>query len=126
MVKRSTDQNLRSRNFDARNVKIETGAVVSSRRGLSGIERGSRNLLSVESKKVSVREETNADSDTRVMIVQKRHRKPLYPLSHQHQEVAVCREKGSGKFNRQPCKNFLKGVCSKLPGDYWHPPECQF
>ena len=34
------DQKLRFRNFDARNEKIETGAVVTSRRGLSGFERG--------------------------------------------------------------------------------------
>ena len=39
MVKRSTNQELRLRNFDARNEKIETGAVVTCR-GLSGIERG--------------------------------------------------------------------------------------
>ena len=32
----------------------------------------------------------------------------------------------SGKSNRQPCKNFLKGTCTELPCDYWHPPECQF
>ena len=38
MVKRSTDQKLRLRNFDARNERIETGAVVKSRKGLSGIE----------------------------------------------------------------------------------------
>ena len=31
----------------------------------------------------------------------------------------------SGKTIRQPCKNFLKGTCTKLPCDYWHPPECQ-
>ena len=40
MVKRSIDQKLQLRNFDARNEKIETGAVVTSRRGSSGIERG--------------------------------------------------------------------------------------
>ena len=40
MVKRSTDQKLRLRNFDARNEKIETGAVVTSRRGQRGVERG--------------------------------------------------------------------------------------
>ena len=40
MVKRSMDQKLRLRNFDARHDKIETGAVVKGRRGLSGIERG--------------------------------------------------------------------------------------
>ena len=32
----------------------------------------------------------------------------------------------SGKSNRQPCKNFLKGTRTELPCDYWHPPECQF
>ena len=42
---------------------------------------------------ISVRESTNAVSDTRVMIVQNRHRKPLDPRSHQHQEVEVRREK---------------------------------
>ena len=32
----------------------------------------------------------------------------------------------SGKFDRQPCRNFLRGICSKSPRDFWHPPECQF
>ena len=40
VVKRNIDQKLRLRNIDARNERIETGAVVTSRRGLSGIERG--------------------------------------------------------------------------------------
>ena len=40
MVKRSFDQKLRLRNFDARIERIETGAVVASRRGSSGIEMG--------------------------------------------------------------------------------------
>ena len=39
MVKRSKDKKLRLRNFDARNERIETGAVVTNRRGLSGVER---------------------------------------------------------------------------------------
>ena len=32
----------------------------------------------------------------------------------------------SGKFNRLPCKYFLKGTCTKSPCEYWHPPVCQF
>ena len=40
MVKRSIDQKLQLGKFDASNERIETGAVVTSRRGLSGIERG--------------------------------------------------------------------------------------
>ena len=40
MVKRSIDQKLRLRNFDARHGRIETVAVVKSRKGSSGVERG--------------------------------------------------------------------------------------
>ena len=38
MVKRSIDQKLRLRNFDARRGKIESAAVVKSRKGLSYVE----------------------------------------------------------------------------------------
>ena len=47
--------------------------------------------------KGSVREETNAVSGMTVMNAQNRHQKPLHPLSHQHQEVEVRREKGASE-----------------------------
>ena len=40
MVKRSIEQKLRLRNVDARNERIETGAVVTNRRGQRGVEKG--------------------------------------------------------------------------------------
>ena len=40
MVKRSKDQKLRLRNFDVRNGRIETGAVVKNRKRTIGVERG--------------------------------------------------------------------------------------
>ena len=40
MVKRSIGQKLRSRDLDARNWRIETGAVVKNRRGQSSVQRG--------------------------------------------------------------------------------------
>ena len=40
VVNRSIDQKLRQRNFDARHGKIETGAVVKSRKGFSGVGGG--------------------------------------------------------------------------------------
>ena len=83
--------------------------------------------------KGSVRQETNAVSGTKVMNVQNRHQEPLHPLNHQHQEVEVRREKRSfrgrspsGKFARRPCKDHLKGTCTKSSCDDCHPPECQF
>ena len=39
-VKRNVDQSLRLHNFDARYGKIETGAVVKNRKGLSGVKGG--------------------------------------------------------------------------------------
>ena len=32
----------------------------------------------------------------------------------------------SGKSNRQTCRDFFKGTCTRSPCDYRHPPECQF
>ena len=40
MVKRSIDEKLRLRNFDARYGRIETGAVIKNRKGTRGIEGG--------------------------------------------------------------------------------------
>ena len=40
MVKRSIDQKLRVRNFDARHGRLETGAVVKNRTGLTSVEGG--------------------------------------------------------------------------------------
>ena len=51
MVKRSIDQKLRLRNIDARRGRIETGAVVKSRKGSSGVEGGKRYLSPVERKR---------------------------------------------------------------------------
>ena len=91
MVKRSIDQKLRLRNFDARHGRIETGAVVKNRKGKSGVEGGKVSVTSGK-KKANVRRETNAVSDMRVTIMHKnRHRKPPHPLSQPHHEVEVCR-----------------------------------
>ena len=64
MVKRSMDQKLRLRNSDARHGKIETGAVVKSRTGLCGVERGK--VTCYQWKKES---QCSAVSGMRVMIV---------------------------------------------------------
>ena len=32
----------------------------------------------------------------------------------------------SGRMSRWPCKDYLKGTCTNLICDKWHPPECLF
>ena len=134
MVKRSIDQKLRLRNFDARHEKIETGAVVKSPKGPSGVERGKGICYQWKSKKCSVRKETNVVSGMRVAIVQSRHQKPHLPLSHKSSKTrGRCREKEMPEAEAilrssidRRVKYFLKGTCTKSPCEYWHPPECQF
>ena len=82
MVKRSNDQKLRLRNFAARNKRIETGAVVTSRRGLSGIDRGKGFCNQWKAK-------GQCSRGDQCSFGHEGHEraKPIHPLSHQHQEV---------------------------------------
>ena len=92
MLKRRKDQKLRLRNFDARHGRIESGAVVKSRKGIIGVEGGKRCLLPVEKKKASVRKETFAVSATRPKIVRKKQNTlPPHLPSQPFHEVEVCR-----------------------------------
>ena len=132
MVKRSIDQKLRLRNFDARHGRIETGAVVKSRKGLSGVE-GGKEFGTSGKKKASVRRETSAVSGTTPMIVYKNQNTQAPGLlSQPYHEVEVCRrrEVSKAKVTMVPFSEnrgkYLKGTCTRTPCEYWHPPECQF
>ena len=94
-MKRSTDQKLRLRNFDARLERIETCAVVKIHRGYELVLKEEKVFVTSGKKKRSVRSETNAVSGMRITIVRNRHRKPNHPLSLdlQKRKVEVCREK---------------------------------
>ena len=91
MVKRRKDQKLRLQNFDARHGRIETGAVVKNRKGLSGVE-GGRGICYQWKEKASVRKETNAVSGMRATIVLKNQTtKPPHLPSPRCHEVEVWR-----------------------------------
>ena len=99
-VKRSTDQKLRLRNLDAQNEKIETGAVVESRRWLSSIERR-RSSLSVE-RNMSVFETGPMQFPTRESWSCKTDTKSRSPpLSHPHQDLEVRQRTFHTRWVRQ-------------------------
>ena len=91
MVKRSIDKKLRIRNVDARNERIETGAVVTSRR-VNVVLQEDKEFAINGKQKGSVREETSVVSDMMKMCVQNRHQCPLHALNHRQKEVEVVRE----------------------------------
>ena len=134
MVKRSIDQKLQLRNFDSRHETIETGAVVGSHRGLSGVERGKGNCYQWREEKGSVRKETKCsfrqECNDRARPTPKAA-PPSEPPTPRGGSVSkkkkkCWRQNQSEKFNRPPCKHFLKGTCTESLCEYWHPPECQF
>ena len=123
MVKRSLNQKLRLRNFDARHGRIETGAVIKNRKGMNGVEGGKCIWFQWKEKgqcskgdKCSSRHEGD-----------ERARKPT-PKAATPSEPSMTRGKSmsSGMILRQPCRYYLKGTCVGSPCEYWHPPECQF
>ena len=135
VVKRSIDQKLPLRNFvDARHEKIETGAVVKSHRGLSGVERGEGGISHQWKEKGHC---SKGDQCSFLHENNDRAPKPT-PKAATLSEPSMTRGRSVSrkrnargrsqfeKFNRPPCKYFLKGTCTKSHCEYWHPPECQF
>ena len=96
MVKRSIDQKLRLRNFDARNERIETGQWLRVAGDYLVLKEDKEFAISGKQKD-SVREEINEVSGTTMMNVRNQHQEPLHPLSHQHKGEEVRREKGASE-----------------------------
>ena len=123
--KESIDQKLRLRNFDARHGRIETGAVVKSRKCSSGVEK--RKGVCCRGKKKG----QCSKGDQWVSGME--HRKPLHPLSHQWHEVEARREKEASEaevrladFFDTRADTMWKVLVPRSPCECWHPPDCPF
>ena len=133
MVKRCIDQKLRLRKFEARYGRIQSGAVVKSRKGIIGVEGGKGICFQWNGKsqcskgdQCSFRHESND-----------RAQKPDHNAATLF-EPSLSRGRSVSKKNsiqgngdhggilRQQCRYYLEGTCTRSPCEYWHPPECQF
>ena len=132
MVKRNSDQKLLPRNFDARHGKLETGAVVKSRKGLSGVEGGKGTCdqwieegQCSKGDKCSFRHESN----DRAQKPEHNAATPSEPSMTRGRSVSKKRsiqgKSNHGAILRQR-PDYLKGTCTRSPCGYWHPPGCQF
>ena len=93
MVKRSIDQKLWLRSFDARKERIERRAVVTNRKGQRGVEGGQGECYQWKVKGQCSGGDKCVVSRTMKISVKNRHQKPLDRLNHQHKEVEVRRGK---------------------------------
>ena len=113
-------------------MRIDTGAVVTSRRRLSGVERGQRSLLSMERKGQCSRGDQCSfrhDSDERAKPTPNTA-PPSEPPTQRgrcaSRTMSLRGRSPSGKFARLPCRDYPKGICTNSPCDDWHPSESQF
>ena len=129
MVKRIINQKLPLRNCDARNEKIETGAVVTSRRGLSGIERGKGICYQWKAKGQCSKGDQCSfqhESDDHAPKPTPKAAPPTEPSMTRGRTASRKRSVGgrsqTGRILRQQCRYYLKGTCTRSPCEYWHPP----
>ena len=134
MVKRNIDQKLRLRNFDARHGRIESGAVVKSRKGLIGVEGGKGTCYQwKENGQCSKGDQCifRHESNDRAQKPEHTAATPSEPSFSPGRSVSRKRSiRGNSDHGatilRQPCRYYLKGICTRTPCEYWHPPVCQF
>ena len=133
MVKRSLDQKLRLRNFDVRQGKIETGAVVKNRKGMSGVEGGKGTCYQWKEKGQCSKGDQCSfldESNDRAPKPTPKAAPPSEPSMTRDRSESKKRSVGgrsqTGRSLRQPCRYYLKGNCTRSPCEYWHPLECQF
>ena len=131
-VKRSIEQNLRMKNFEARNGNFETSAVVKNQgtkqreqRSLGDCWQWKANGQCSEGDNCSFRHDINK----RAKMTQPN---PSPSSSTRQNERNASRTRSprgkspSGRMFRLPCKDFLKGTCTNSFCEKWHPPECLF
>ena len=133
MVKRSFDQKLRLRNFDARHGRLESGAVIKSRKGLSVVEGGKGICYQWKEKgqcskgdQCSFRHESN----NRAQKPEPKAATPSEPSMSRGRRVSRKRsirgKRNHGAIIRPLRRYYLKGTCTRSPCEHWRPPERHF
>ena len=120
MVTRRIEQDLRNRNFGARNGNDERNAVVKNQ-GTKQREQRSRRLLAMESQR--------ADVNKRAKMTQPNPSPSSFMQQNERNASKTRSPRGhspSGRMSRWPCKDQLKGTCTNSFCEKWHPPECLF
>ena len=129
MVKRSIEQNLRIKNFEARNGNYETNAVVKNQgtkqheqRILEDYWQWKANGQCSKGDNCNFRHDTNK----RAKPTQP-NPSPRFSTRHNVRNASRTRSpRGKSRMFRLPCKDYLEGTCTNSFCEKWHPPECLF
>ena len=115
MVKRSIEQDIRNKNFGARNGNYEKNAVVKNQGTKQRVQRilgdcwqWETNGQCVKGDNYSFRHDVNKRGNITPLNPSPKGKSP------------------SGRMSRWPCKDYLKGTSTNSFCEKWHPPECLF
>ena len=130
MVKRSIEQNLRIKNFEANNGNYERNAVVKNQ---GTKQRGQWTLGDCwhwkadgqcsKGDNCSFRHDINK----RAKLTQPNPSTSSSTRQHERNASRTRSPRGkgpSGRMSRWPCKDYLKGTCANSFCEKWHPPDC--
>ena len=132
MVKISTEQDIRNKNFGARNGNYERNAVDKN----PGTKQRRHRILGDCWQWELNGQCSRGDNCSFRRDISKRAKSTqpnLFPRSFTRQnEGNASRTRSptgrspSGRMSRWPCKDYLKGTCNNSFCERWHPPECLF
>ena len=124
MVKRSIEQDIRNKNFGARNGNYEKNAVVKNQETKQRVQRILAGQCS-RGDNCSFRHDVNK----RGKMTQSNPSPNSFMQQNERNASRTRSLRGkspSGRMSRWPCKDYLKGTCNNSFGEKWHTPECLF
>ena len=132
MGKEVSSQNLRMKNFEARNGNYETSAVVKNQRAKQCEQRILGDCWQWETNGQCSRGDNCSlrhDVDKRGKITQSNTSPNSFMQQNERNASRTRSPRGkspSGRMSRWPCKDYLKGTCTNSFCEKWHLPECLF
>ena len=132
MVKRSIEQDIRNKNFEARNGNYERNAVVKNQGTKTAWTRNLRERwqwktygLRSKGDNCSFRHDINK----RAKLTQPNTSPSSFMRQNERNASRTRSPRGRsprGRMSRCPCKDYLTGTCTTPFCEKWHPPECLF
>ena len=132
MVKRSIEQDIRNKNFGARNGNYEKNAVVKNQGTKQRVQRILGDCWQWETNGQCVKGDNCSfrhDINKRGKITQSNPSPNSFMQQNERKSSRTRSPRGkspSGRMSRWPCKDYLKGTCNNSICERWHPPESLF
>ena len=132
MVKRSIEQEIRNKNFGARNGNFEKNAVVKNQGTKQRVQRILGDCWQWEANGQCSRGHNCSfrhDINKRGQMTQSNPSPNSFMQQNERNASRTRSPRGkspSGRMSRWPCRDYLKGTCTNSFCEKWHRPECLF